>query len=243
MLTTTAKISEVVKVDQALTPTSLASTAGTGAYFPMKDYVKALFIFTVAAMAALDTVVAQILQATDRDGTGSKDITNSTATLTGAAGDDASTLTFVSILDGEGFTINGTVFVADDTAPNAALGQFDTGATDTTAATNAVVVINQLLPLLKATSAAGVITIEAREPGTAVIVITATAATVTEATLRAIGIVEIRAEHLDEDNGFTHVALKLTTDATIVVGGDLVRNGATFSPGQFVGASKTDVSA
>lgn len=241
-LTHNSKLSEKVKVDQALTPTSLASTAGIGAYFGMSKYTHALFVFVMAAAADGKTVIAQILQATDRDGTGAKVITNAAATIIACDGDDASTLTFDTILDGEGFTINGIDFVAEDTAPDADAGEFDTGATDTTAAANAVVVINQLLPALKATSAVAVITLEVREPGEAVILIEDTAATVTEAALRAIGFVEVQVDYLDIANDFDHVALRLTTDATIIVAGTLSRSGARFGPGQNVSASKTDVS-
>lgn len=239
---TSHKLFEAAKIDVAVEPISLASTAKTGPFYNAAELRQLLFAFQAAAMADGKTVVAQVLQATDRDGTASKDITNAVATITATAAMTEATVTASTVVDGDAITIGGVVFTAEDTTPDADLGEYDTGADDTAAMANLAVVVNKLLPKVKATSAAAVLTLVASEPGEETITITDDAGTLTPAGLKANGFVEIKPDFLDHENGFTHVALKLTTDATIVVGATLVRSSARTGVVQKVAASKADVS-
>lgn len=236
------KISDKVKLDTALSPRSLASTNATGQYHPMKDYERAAFVFSAKDMADAKTVVAQVYQATDAEGTSAKVITNAAATITCPAGVTSATVTATAVTDGDVITINDQVFTCEDTDPDIDEGQFDSGADDTAAMANLATAINHLLPDLYATSSLGVLTVKARERGEATVTIADATGTMVPAALEAIGYIEIEPSFLDLDGGFTHVALKLTTNATIVVAADLLRQGGRYSPVQQVGASKEDVS-
>lgn len=237
-----AKLEEQVKVDVGVTPTSLASTSKTGAFYAMAQWARALFVVEVAAVADTKTIVAQVRQATDGDGTDPKDITNAAVTITSPTKASEVTVTATTIIDEDLITINGTVFTCEDTTPDAALGQFDSGATDTDAIANLAAVVNSLLPKVKATASTNVLTLRARAPGEQTITITDAESTMVPAVVKALAYIEVEHRFLDHNNGFDHVAIKLTTDATIVAGATLVRGHGRFSPEQFVAASKSDVS-
>lgn len=238
---TSGKLSEHVKVDVALEPVSLASTNKTGGYHSLKGYKRALFAFKAATIAATKTVVAQVMKAQDAVGTAAAALTGATATITANASVTKALLTAATIVDGDStVTVNGTVFTCEDTTPDIDSGEFASGADDTAAAANLAAAINHLLgTTLLASAAAGVVTLTAKEPGEAAITITAAHATIVPSTVEALGYVEVDAAQLG--SGFTHAALKLTTDATIVVEGTLVREGLSAgnaAPTQQVAASK-----
>ncbi len=234
---TTHKLNEGAKVDVGLEPISLATTTKTGPYYSAASLRQLMFAIAAAAMVKGKTVVAQVLQATDRDGTGSKDVAGALATITSPTAMTEMTVTADTVLDGEAITLNGVVFTAEDTTPDADLGQYDTGANDTEAMANLAVVVNKLLPKVKATSAAAVLTLVSREPGEETITAADDAATLTPAGLKANGFVEVEPNALDINNGFTHVAIKITTDDTIVVESTLIRASARTGVVQKVAAS------
>ncbi len=69
------------------------------------------------------------------------------------------------------------------------------------------------MPGVTATSALGVVTLKATNPGEKLITIADPAATITPATTQAQAYVEIDAGSLDIANGFQFVAAKVTTTA------------------------------
>ena len=241
---TRGKIVEHEKVDVAVAPTSLATTSKTGPYFSMAKYTKAAFLFTVAAIADGKTVIAQVMQASDAIATGAKTIAGALATITAPLLASKILITTTTVVDEDNITITSTkngiatsqIFSCEDTTPDADEGEFASGANDTAAMVNLAAVINSLLPDLLAVPSTNTITITARKPGEVVISTSAEASTMVPSIVEAVGYVEIDDTWLDDDNDFDHVALKLTTDATIVAGATLVRGGARYSPGQNVAA-------
>lgn len=233
----TGNLSERVKVDVAVLPKSLASTNETGAYFNLREFTKALFVFTAATIAATKTVVGQIMKATDGAGTGATALTGAAATITANAGVTKALLTAATIVDESSVvTINGVTYSCEDTTPSAAAGEFDSGADDTAACANLAAVINLLQGKdILATPSAGTVILTAKDPGKKTITITGAHSTIVPSTLEAIGFIEVDA--LDLGTGFTHAALKLTTDATIVVAGMVARSGGS-TQAQQVAASK-----
>lgn len=237
-------LSEAIKIDIALTSASL-NGAGTGAYYKMDKYGKALFVWEVGAMAAAVTSVGQVMQAKDAAGTDAKVITNNAATITANTGVAAATLTLATVLAGDTVTINGLTFTAAAAAdlPNRIFSQ---AGDDTADAASLAAAINHAtagVPGITAASNLGVVTLTVDEPGETTITITDAAATITPATLRAIGYVECDASFLDDVNGFTHVALRVTNSAATQTGAILLRGQGRFSPVQKVAAAKTNVSA
>jgi len=236
-MNTHGKLNEKVKVDVGLDPQSLASGNDTGAYHSMDGYKRALFYFNAAAIAATKTVVAQIMEAKDGIATSAQALTSATATITANTKVtkglytantvvDTNVVT-VSIYDESDTLVSTQAYTCEDTTPDATAGEYASGANDAAAMVNLAAVINSLQgTYLYAVAGASpdVVTLNIREPGKYTMTMT-TIATLIASTLEAAGYVEVDAIQLSST--YTHVALKLTTDATIVVGGTLVREGLT----------------
>ena len=92
---------------------------------------------------------------------------------------------------------------------------------------------------VKASNAAGVVTLISEEPGEVVITIASNPddGTCVKATVEAQAFVEIDTRQLDKKNGFSHVAAKVTTTANSNVAVALLRGNARYTPAQKVGAS------
>lgn len=234
---TGGKIKEQHRGDLALRPVSLASTSGVGAYFTMKGYTKALFRFYAAAVANAVTVVAQVLKATDKNGTGSTDLTSATATITGSSKAKRALLTGNTIVDTSTVVTiaarlpNGDetsqLFTCKDTDPDIDAGEYASGANDTAACVELAAAINHLLgTLIKATPSSATVILEPVEQTNGdrpVITLSGAHSSIVPSTLEAEGLIEIDASSLGD--GFTHVALELTTGGTIVVAGVIERAG------------------
>jgi hypothetical protein len=95
------------------------------------------------------------------------------------------------------------------------------------------------VPGVKASAAGAVVTVWSEEPGEVVITLekTEVAGTITLATTKAQAFVEIDTRQLDKANGFTYVAVKVTTTANSNVAAVLLRGNARYTPEQKVGAS------
>ncbi len=242
---THGKIVEHSKIDVGVAPTSLATTSKTGPYYSLAKYAKAAFLFTVAAMADGKTVVAQVMQATSAAAGSAKVITGALATITAPLLASKLLITTTTVVDGNLITITSTkngiatvqIFTCEDTTPVAADGEFASGANDTAAMVNLAAVVNALLPDLLAVPSTNTLTLTARKPGECVVSTSDENATMVPSIVEATGYVEVDGVMLDDDNDFNHVALKLTTDATIVAGAELVREGERYSPKQNVAAA------
>lgn len=237
-------LSESQKIDIALTAASL-NGAGTGAYFPMTKYGKALFIAELGAMAAAATSVLQVMQAQDAAGTGAKVITNNAATITANTKVASALLTSAVVhVAGNVYTINGLDFTAA-AADVPGSRTYAIGADATASTANLAAKINSAtlgVPGVLASPAIGVLTLTADEPGEIAITLAASAGAVgVPSTARAIAYVECNASFLDNVNGFDHVALRVTNSAATLTGAVLLRGEARYSPEQFVAASKVNV--
>lgn len=239
------KISDDLKIDVALKPQSLATTNATGQYFRMDKHRRALFLVNIAAMATGNTVAAQAMQATDGRGSSEKVITNALATVTAETKVKKATVTLVSLTAGSTIVINGITFTAHASTTTKANREFSIAGTDTQDAAELVSCINDAtygVPGVFASSNLGVVTLVATEPGDGYLTVVGVATTGVAATVEADAFVEVEAGMLDIANGFDHVALKVTTSGTVIVGSTLIRD-CRHTPDQYVGASKTDVAA
>lgn len=229
------RISDEVKVDTALKPQSLATTNATGAYHSLKRYGKALFVCGAAAMAATKTVVWQLFQATDGIGTGAVILTGMTCTATANTGVASVTVTGTTVIATNTIVINGKTFTCMTSGAVVANGEFNIGGSDTLTMASLAATINVCFPELYALGSGTACTIVARDKGEAKVTIGAASGTLVSATNEAVAIIEVTGDQLTA--GFTHVALKATTDATIVVSGDVLRFPGRNSPVQQVAAS------
>lgn len=236
------RICDKVKIDTALAPVSL-NGAGTGEYFRMDLHRKALFVVNVGAMAAGKTSEIQVMQAQDAAGTGAKVVASSTATITANTNVQAALLTSaVTHVAGDAYTVNGLVFTAASADGGPGTRTYAIGASATASTANLAAKINDEtigVPGVLAVAADGVLTLTADEPGETSITLAASAgAKGVPSTARAVAYVEVDAENLDTNNGYTHVAVRLTNSAEIVSGAVLLRGQSRYSANQVVAASQ-----
>lgn len=237
-------LSEPLKIDIGLTSSNL-NGAGTGPYYPLDLTDRALFVVEIGAMAAAATSVLQVMQATNAAGGGAATITNAAATITANTAVASATLTLVGVQVADAVTINGLTYTAA-AAPVLASRIYDQSGNDAADAASLVLAINHAtagVPGVTATDlGGGAIQLDSTVPGETTITITAPAATITPATLRAVGYVEVQGAFLNAALGMDHIALRVTNSAAMLTGAVLLRGDARYTPTQAVAASKVDVS-
>jgi hypothetical protein len=226
---TSGRLFQHMKPDNALASQALASGAANGRYFSFTKAPKLMFIGHVGALAAADTVIFSLRQATSRDGAGTKDVSvvqgatfDSAQTITANTNVSAVTLTCVTAVATNTVTINGVTLEAVDGAPGDL--EFDIRTDDTSAAADLARAINANVPGVHATSAIGVVTVIALDPSGVAITAATTGGTITPATLDAACIIEVEEHDLDRANDYAWVALRADTGAgTHPVSGTLIR--------------------
>ncbi len=236
-------LSESVKIDIALTSQSL-NGPGTGPYYKLDKYGKALFVWEVGAQGTGVTSIGQVMQAQNAAGTGAKPITNNAATITSAAGAQSVLIdnTAIHVAD-DTYTINGLTFTAAAADGGATSRTYAVGANVGACSANLAAKIND--------SVIGVPGVTASVSGNDVLLVvdedvlitvtTSAGAQGVPVTQRAIGYVECDASFLDLVGGFTHVALRVTNSAATQTGAIMLRGQGRFSPVQKVAASKVNV--
>ena len=232
------------KVDQALLAADIASTTSTSKYYNLQDHRIVAFPFKVNGMALTNTVVAQLVQATDAAGTGSKNVTGATCTITANSNVQGATVTLATFTAGSVIVINGLTFTGHASTTTVANREFDISGTDTADAAELVTCINDEtygVPGVTATSALGVVTLTPTDPGGESISVTGVATIGVAATTEAIGYLEIEANQLDTANLFNHVAVSLTTNATLHCQADCIRDRSRYTPEQQFAAYKLGV--
>jgi hypothetical protein len=236
-------LSEELKIDVGLTSSNL-NGAGTGQYFSMADYNKALFCVEIGAMAAAATSVLQVMQATNAAAGGAKVVTNNAATITANTNVAQATLTAAACAPPDTCVINGLTFTGGAAAnlPNRVF-LADAGDNNATAASLAAAINHATagVPGVLAAANAAVVTLTAIEPGERAITVVGTAVRLVAATVRAIGYVECDAAFLDTANDFNHLAIRVTNSAAMQTGAVLIRGKGRYSPTQYVAAAKADV--
>jgi len=243
------KISDVNKVDVGIAPAAL-NGANTGLYFPMTHHRKSLFAQNIGVMAAAATSVMQVLQASDSAGTGSKVVTGKTTTITANTLASQILLAIVTAaggvhVAGDTVTINGLVYeAAAADVPTSRV--YAVGASGAASAAALLAKINSTdvnigLPDFTAVSgivaANTILTLTADEPGDNLVTAVASAATTVVSTGEAVAFIEVDAAELDVNNGFNHVAIRVTNSAAMGTGIALIRDNSRYSPDQKVADS------
>ena len=237
------KLSDNLKIDVGVTPTSIASTNVTSAYYRMDNFRKALFCVDIAVIAASKTVVAQVYQATDAAAGSAKVITKATATFTANIKAKSVLLTTRSCIATDSIIINGLTFTGD-TSTVLATRHWKADGNDAADATALCACINDAdngVPGVLATLSTDTVILTATEPGDQYITIgTIVGGTIAPSTLRADAFIEVDASDLDTANGFDHVALNLAVAAaTVICSATLIRGDERYTPTQYVGASES----
>ena len=237
------KLNNFLKIDPALTAASHGTV--TGAFYKMSQFRRALFVLIVGALNEGKTSSLQIVQDTGADGSTAKNIDNATCTIEANTKVNSLTITAAAV-EVASITVNGIKFTGA-AAQDASKREFEADKLDNSAtATSIAACINDAdngVPGVTASANAAVVTLTVDEPGKTVITATSSHATrLAVATISAIAFVEVEATHLDEANGFTYVAAKLTNSAAANSSVTLLRGDARYTPDQVVAASKDDVS-
>ena len=228
------------KIDVGLGPIAVNTTAYSQ-YFDLSEARRCVFSFNIGAMAASATLAGQLYQATDAAATGAKVITGATCTITANTNVKQATVTLATCLAGETVVINGLTFTAHATTTTVANREFSISGTDTADAAELVTCINDAtygVPGIFASSAAGVVTLRATEPGDNYITVVGDT-NATAATVAADGFIEIESNQLDIANDFDHVAILLTTSTSMLCQATCIRGRNRYTPVQYLGASKT----
>jgi hypothetical protein len=233
------KMFEGTKIDIGVAPVSINGNS-TSVYYDLADYRKAVAVLEAAAMAITKTAKIEVYQAKDSAAGSAKLLTGAMATITANVNVTSLTLALSTVLVTHTIIINGLTFTAHTDTTTVANREFAIdGGTDTLDGDELCICLNDPtygVPGVTTTNNAGTITLVSTVPGATVITAAqGVGATITVATLKALAYVELDALTLEDD--FTHVATKVTTDATIVVGSLLLRGGQRGAIAQKVGAS------
>jgi hypothetical protein len=254
---TKGRLLDQVKVDCAVAPQSLASTASTIAmYYPMKNWQRALAVGNHGPIATTGTVNMEVYQAKDMIGTTSTLIAGATTTTLGTTTKRgaivsvtlatflaAGTITITPYIDGTAQT--SYVFTAHATTTTLATRNFSIVGTDTADALELLTCINDAtygVPGCFAIQAAGVVTLYPTDDKTTFHI----ASVVDDGTSLKIVpqgtlLIEVDRSAITWASGFTHIGVKMTTAAgTILCGATLVRIGR-WSPTQQCDTAKVAV--
>ena len=107
----TEQFTEVNQVGGELYPALKTVAAHTGAWLPLSNHQRAIFIVMVGAMTTLATLDFSVQQASDSSGTGVKAITSKAITQLTAAGGDGNDLVCVEVRSEELDVSNGFEYV------------------------------------------------------------------------------------------------------------------------------------
>lgn len=217
---------------------ALNNTNVTSKYFSMAQLRRASVLGLVFSMDATETFKIELLQAKDVDGTDAKGIPSTagqlaTKTVTANANVVKATITLDTFLAGGEVTINGVTFTAHANTTTEADREFAIDGSDTEDAAELVGLINDEtygVPGVTASSAAGVITLEADDGYDITITSDPDDATAVKATVAAVAAVDIEVESLDTENGFDHIAAKITTTANATAVAAVVVTGDDYYP-------------
>lgn len=225
------RVNELVKLDMGLTPQSLNGNA-TGRYHHMRDHGSALFVLLAGAIAATKTAKLEVFEGKDVAGTGGQKITGAEALITANSGVDVATIALAAVANTDKVTVNGIEFTKA-AATEVADKEFADAA-------GLVLCILYWCPGLTASAADTTVTVQAAEPGAKTVTLSKTevAGTITLATVQAMAYVEVNTDALTKGSGYQTVAAKVTTDAAIVVGVQVLRGDGRLTPVQAVAASK-----
>lgn len=228
------RLYDIGRLDTIIPSQSVASTTVTSEYLTARFYRTIGMGINCGTMAVGNTVTLQGVQGTDSNGTGKKNITGATCTVTANTNVAEATATLVTVAAGETIVINGITFTADAATTTVADREFSVAGTDATDATNLQTCINDPVygvPNVHAERVSNVLTLVATEETGATV--TAVGDThITVATALAGAYMELSTDLLDTANGYDHLALDVTTVGTIVIGGAAASIRARYTPVQ-----------
>jgi hypothetical protein len=219
------KFTEANKLDYPIPLQALNNTNKTGSYQDMSQSDKAVLIMNGGAMAAGKTAKLEIMEAQSAAGANAQAIANASVLITANTNVRSVLIALASVANTDTVTINGVTYTkaaatsaASKTFADAAglvtcINDADNGVAGVTASyssTNVTVVSDDFNTTKITASGANV------------------AGTVAVSTLDFCGFIEIDVNNLSVNDGYTHVAPKITTTANTSVAAMLVRSSERF---------------
>lgn len=197
-----------------LPPQALNNTNTTSGYLKADGFPIDFLLF-VSPMAATKTAKIELYQATDRDGTGAKLITDQDATITANTAVDAATVDLTAVGTGDTVAVNGTTFTKAGSTVVASRTYAD--------AAGLVTCINDETYGVEGVTASAngaVVTVKSTDPGRYAVTMVGgnVGGTVVVATLSATALVSLDTDAMDTNNDFAWIAGKVTTTANTTVG-------------------------
>lgn len=237
-------ISEINKVDTAIQAQALVpATAINSRGFEVRNYRKAMFVAKFRNVALADSpITISVREATDIAGATARNINDALTTpnvvltpdVAGCIpGATAVTLQCNTVLATQEVVINGVTLTAR-AAYNEANREYDQSAGDAATGISLRTLINAVFPDLVATDdGAGVVTIQAREPGAATVTVTGItdATTLIPTTVEVMGYIEVDASDLS--TGWDRLVFRVTPGANAAaITGDvtLIRGNPRYAP-------------
>jgi hypothetical protein len=219
------RLSEEFKIDIGLEAQAMSGTFAIGPFFDMSGSHRALGILNIASMGATETGTIEFLQATDAAGSNAKGIPDddnqkAKATITANTLVTEATIALATVANTDIVEINGISFTKAATT-EATERKFADAAGLVTCITDSTYGV----PGVTASASGTTVTVKADNPGSEVITLgkTEKVGTITLATTKAQAYVEIENMDLDHENGFTHIAEKISATGSTVVSGTLIR--------------------
>jgi hypothetical protein len=236
-------ISERTKLDVSIVGQTVTNTTVTGKYFPMAGFHRACFHAIIGAMAASKHVILAAWNGKTAAGTSGALIAGATCQVEANVLVSKATVTLATTLAADWVEVNGIRFLGHGTTTTPSAHEFDIGGSNTENAVDLCTCLNDqtygIFPLgLIATPNAAVVTIEAIEPGEALVTLTSSGSTLVLATLEASAYVEVDNLDLLGATGFDHIAAHIDSSATGICSVTLLREARNEPPSQMVGASE-----
>lgn len=238
-------LSEKVKFDIAVPPTSKSSDGTTGYYFNLEKFAGATFIFSAGTAGLTTTITASVYQATDENGTSGARLTATDTTVYATSNLTIATITPSISAGGTGatVTINGLTFTGVSGAATATTSSREfvgNTANVSTTITNLAAIINDAdygVPGVYASAASTTCTIRFAEAGDitdidtdydAIVITSSNTTDLTIAALGMRGMIDFPSKALSLTSSFTHVALNISASASVLMTGIIVRDCARY---------------
>lgn len=196
-----------------MAPTSITNSNATGTYVDVRRLYRLTAILGCGAMAALKTTKLELMQAKDAAATSAEAIATYTATITANTKVKQATVALASV--GTGDTVTVTTYQGATQIDTATYtkGSSDTTAIFTNAAGLEAAIIATITGATAADNSTNVI-VTALDGYTVTVTSTDVGGAITVATNQATVAIEIPESAIDFDEGFTHIAPKVTSTAT-----------------------------
>lgn len=230
------RLMEQFKIDTIIVPQALNNTNSISSYCSMDNYAEAQINLSLGAMAATKTAKIEVYQAKDEDGTGAEIVADADgnaykAEVTANTGVREVKIALASVGAADKVTINGVTYTKDTTT--------DASAKKFKDAAGLVLCIAYHQPELSASASGTDVNVKYADEGAGTITASAVnvGGTVTISTVSATALFSMLREYMKSNDGFTHIAVKVTTTANTIVCVQMLRgNEPRYSAIQEVGA-------